>query len=246
MSKRKLLKITPQILIILLLVFLFSSCTSDINHTNETQLLQENVIVEQSESDDKVKDTHIVTNTVDENIVEEYTINDSNKGLTVIDFDNAYGLCVLFLNECYYAAYSPTKIDSLNLDRYVRNKNFKKFIYEKLQFNIEHFSNSEGGKLYTGLIEVEWYLNNDSKYVHFSIVTRNSTNSSVQQLIVFQANGKLYISDWYSGPLAMSIYSLDDELRRDVFRIDNPNIWDDEKWVDEIFAEVDKRKQNKP
>lgn len=245
MPKRKIFIIIS--FIIILLLFLFSACTSD-NHTLESddkakETHTVNTVDKKLESDDKAKDAHTV-NTADKNI-EEYTINDPYKGLRRIDFNNAYDLCVLFLNECYYAAYSPAKLDSLNLDKYVRNKNLKNYIYEKLQFNIEYFSKSYSSKLHTGLKEVEWHLDNELKYVYFSIVTKNRTGSSIQQLIVSQENGKLYISDWYSGPKAMIIYSLDDGLRGNTVRIDNPNIWDDKIWVDEIFAKVDGRKQNK-
>ena len=53
----------------------------------------------------------------------------------------------------------------------------------------------------------------------------------VHEFLVSNVNGKLVIADWYNGGKD----SYDFQVRGENETIDNPNIWNDQEWVNNLF-----------
>lgn len=168
----------------------------------------------------------------------EFHISDENRGLTYMDFDEINLLCKSFLEEFYHATLSKEK---MNVEPYLNNDNLKKYILQKIE------TGSKGSirtvkKLNFEISDIEWYL--EEGYIFVKLVAEVEQEigrfTEGHQFLISSKGGRLFILDWYSIS-AGNVSHLDDIVRGNVHKIDNPNIWSDKKWVDDLLDQVRSR-----
>ena len=179
---------------------------------------------------------HSVDNDKDTPI--EFHINDENIGLTYLDFGEIYLMCESFLEEFYFAT---TGRETMNLEPYIDNANFKRYILQKIETGSKASINRVK-KLNFGLKDIEWHLNEGYAFIDMIASVKQDVGGfgELHQFIISNREGKLSISDWYSKSAGNASY-LDGIVRGDISKIDDPNIWNDKEWVDDIFAIIAER-----
>lgn len=168
----------------------------------------------------------------------EFRINNENIGLSYTDFDEINLLCKSFLEEFYHETLSKEK---MNAEPYVNNDNLKKYILQKIE------TGSKGSirkikKLDFGIADIEWHL--EEGYIFVELVAEVEQEiggfSEGHQFLISNKGGRLFILDWYSKSSGNVSY-LDEIARGNVDKINNPNIWNDKKWVNNLFEIIGNR-----
>ena len=174
-----------------------------------------------------------------------YYINFEDRGLTYSDFDEVYLMCKSFLEEFYKAAISGS---AMNLEPYLNNNdNLKKYIPKKIEAGSPR-SDNEIKKLIFGLVDIEWYLDKDYVFVEMTAEVQQGFGGVIggfgenHQFLISNKDGNLVISDWYSKS-AGNVSLLDEFVRGNFEEINDPNIWHDQEWVDNLFQIIDDRSQ---
>lgn len=201
------------LVLILLLLLLITSCNYNNNATHSSNI---------------------------NNTPSEYHILYKDRGLTYSDFDKIYSMCKSFLNEFYQAT---TSSSSMNVEPYlIKNNNLKKYTLQKIEAG-SRASDNRIKKLFFGLKDIEWHLNEGYVFVEVTVNVEQAIGGfgETHQFLISNKDGKLLISDWYSKS-AGSVSYLDANVRGNIDKIDDPNIWSNKKWVDSIFQIMDENK----
>lgn len=167
----------------------------------------------------------------------EFCINNENDGLSYTDFDKIYLLCKMFLKEFYHAT---TSSETMNVAPYLNNDNLKKYILQKIEVGSKVSVNRVKGLTF-GVKSVEWHLNEEYMFIDIVVDVEQEIGGfgEKHQFLISNKDRRLSISDWYSKS-AGSVSYLDSIVRGDINKIDNPNIWDNKEWVNNIFSVIDK------
>lgn len=155
--------------------------------------------------------------------------------LSVWDFETAYTMCEKALSEYYKAIWNGSDIE---LDAYMDNKNLKQYMQMKISSQYElHLKNNLTDNLVTGVDigarKVEFVAgDNDFFYLKLNARVKNASGSFAEptEFLVQSIDGKLMIVDWYSNGKD----SYDFTVRGENQTIDNPNIWNNNEWVEAI------------
>ncbi len=151
--------------------------------------------------------------------------------LSELDYEKAYELSARALTDYYYAIRNGIDI---NLDTFIDNKNLKQYMQKKIEdeFRVD-------SKVKTIEI-VDWEIvfsdDADGGYLYLMLPARIMFNydggfGEVHEFLVRNVNGKLVIVDWYNGGKD----SYDFLVRGENETIDNPNIWNDQEWVNNLL-----------
>lgn len=167
----------------------------------------------------------------------EFYINNEDVGLEYADFDRVYLLCKLFLTEFYNAT---TINETMNVEPYINNDNLKEYILQKVETGMQISANKIEDLIF-GVKDIEWHLNEGYVFIELIVDIEQEIGGFGEghQFLISNKDGRLLISDWYSKS-AGSVSHLDGIIRGHITKIDNPNIWDDEEWVNNIFTTINR------
>lgn len=129
----------------------------------------------------------------------------------------------------------------MNLKLYLNNDNFKKYILHKIEVGSQ-ISKNKVENLIFGVKNIEWHLNEGYVFIKLLVDVEQEIGSFGEghQFLIINKDGRLLISDWYSKS-AGGVSYFDSIIRGHINRIDNPNIWDDEERINDIFTIIKNR-----
>lgn len=217
------------IVIGLILVGCSPDKTNGNNEKNTPAVLEDSVIA---------KNTEITPST--ERIVlqdsPEYVAK-NEVGLSILDSETAYEMCVRVLTDYYKAVWNGSDIE---LGAFIDNENLKHYTQNKIQYQYDVYGkfNDKVQSIESSAWEVEYIDDVDGGFLFLKLPVeiKKAVGSYGEptEFLVSNVNGKLVIVDWYTGAKD----SYDFMVRGENLTIDNPNIWDDSEWVKRL-----KRKQ---
>lgn len=217
---------------LLVVLFILSSCVNDNTNVRE----KKSPVVSEGSSTDSAINTDNSPKT-EQNVLQdslEYIAKNEGK-LSDNDSETAYEMSVRALTDYYKAVWNGSDID---LDTFIDNEYLKKYTKKKIQSQYDtHVENNLTDKVQNievGAWEVEYTDDVDGGFLYLKLpVQINMTVGSygeVTEFLVRNVNGKLVITDWYTGTKD----SYDFLVRGENLTIDNPNIWNDSEWVKKL------------
>lgn len=167
----------------------------------------------------------------------ESGINNEGTEFTCADFEEIYSFCKLFLKEFYNAT---TTNETMNLDPYLYNNNLKEYVLQKIKVGLTIHTNRIKNLIF-GVKDIDWYLGEGYMFIELFTDIEQEVGGFGErhQFIIGNKDGRILISDWYSKS-AGNVSHLDNIVREHTNKINNPGIWNDEEWVNNIFEAIDK------
>lgn len=159
--------------------------------------------------------------------------------LSALDFETSYAMCEQALSEYYKAIWNGTEMD---LEPYIDNANLKQYMQKKIaaQYDLFHKNNLTDDLVTSvdvGLRTAE-YVEGENSYFYLLLDVRiNKEVGSYGEptvILVQSLNGKLVLADWYTNAKD----SYDSMARGEKQAIDNPEIWNDKDWVENLNTSV--------
>ncbi len=157
--------------------------------------------------------------------------------LSLEDADTAYALCMAAMTDYYKAIWNDIEID---LSSYIQNENLKRYTEKKIQYQMELFQDYTDDPVESVVEnrEVKWEVefNEDEDgsflYLHVPVDVKKQLGSSGEatEFLVRNVNGKLVITDWYTGGKD----SYDFLVRGENITVNDPNIWNNGDWVQQL------------
>jgi hypothetical protein len=217
---------------LLVVLFTLSSCVNDNTNVRE----KKSPVVSEGSSTDSAINTDNSPKT-EQNVLQdspEYIAKNDGE-LSDHDYETAYEMSVRALTDYYKAVWNGSDID---LDTFIDNEYLKQYTKKKIQYQYDtHVENNLTDKVQNievGAWEVEYTDDVDGGFLYLKLpVQINMTVGSygeVTEFLVRNVNGKLVITDWYTGTKD----SYDFLVRGENLTIDNPNIWNDSEWVKKL------------
>ncbi|MGV2881413.1 hypothetical protein [Paenibacillus taichungensis] len=218
--------------LLLIIVLTLSACEQTNTSTNEenTAVVVGNMNAKES------KNTEISLSTKgDLSKVTSEFLAQNESGLSAGDSETAYKMCTEALSGYYKAIWNGSEID---LDTYIDNENLKQYTQKKVSSQYDLFlKNKFTYNQVTGVDidarQVE-YVGGDKSFFYLKLDARVHKDignfAEPTEFLVQNSNGKLVIVDWYTS----SKDSYDSSVRGDTQIIDNPDIWNNSKWVSTI------------
>ena len=217
----------------LLLPFLFLIAACEESTLNEEAVTAE-VTVENKESEAfaEIESSNEMTVVQDSPEYLAKNIND----LSLEDANTAYALCMTALTDYYKAIWNGIEID---LSSYIQNENLKRYTEKKIQYQMgRHQDSSDNPVESVGNQEVKWevefYEDEDGGflYLHVPVEVKRQLGGrgEATEFLIRNVNGKLVIVDWYTG----SKDSYDFSVRGENITVNDPNIWNNEEWVQRL------------
>ena len=211
----------------MVLLFILSSCGKVT--TNEYE--KNTYVVSGESTTDSTVYTEITPST-EMNLLQNYQkYLVKNEGeLSIQDFETAFEMCERALTDYYKGVWNGTSIE---LDTFIDNENLKQYTQKKIQSQYDVYAqfNNKVQNIRIGAWEAEYTDELDGGFLYLKLpVEINKTVGSygeVTEFLLRNLNGKLVIVDWYTGAKD----SYDFLVRGENLTIDNPNIWNDSKWV---------------
>ena len=161
-----------------------------------------------------------------------YSAQKQNTEVDVFDFEAAYSICKDLLKNYYEAALCGRQLDTTP---FITNKNLNQYIKLKCKDG-KTIVTEETLTISYGLDDIKW--NFDDEYGYLKVVAEvgqdGGSFSESNQFLVCNHQGNLVIVDWYSEGVGTP-GSLDESIRKDIKNINNPKIWDNQKFADEIL-----------
>ncbi|MCM3757275.1 hypothetical protein M3197_07200 [Sporosarcina aquimarina] len=147
----------------------------------------------------------------------------------------AYEMAVKALTDYYNAVWSGT---DMNLDTFIDSENLKLYTQKKIQSQYDMYVKnnvtSNVKNIEIGAWEVEYTSDVDGGYLYLDMPVEINKNvgsyGESTEFLIRNINGKLVIVDWYTGGKD----SYDFMVRGDNQAIDDPNIWNDSEWINEL------------
>ncbi len=151
--------------------------------------------------------------------------------LSELDYEKAYELSARALMDYYYATRNGLDI---NLDTFIENKNLKQYMKEQIEDEFRVDSKIKTIDIVDWVIEYKDDV--DGGFIYLKLPARIMFNydggfGEVHEFLVRNVNGKIVIVDWYNGGKD----SYDFLVRGENETIDNPNIWNDQEWVNNLL-----------
>ncbi len=175
---------------------------------------------------------NISTVPIEANEIEQYNINDPERGLSLYDFETVFLLCKDFINQ-YYSAITNTS--EMYAEEFISNENLIYFV-NKLIDNETYPTTSKVDIIKYGLINIEWH--EEQQYVFLNIAVDVSMDygggfGEVHEFLIQNQDNRLIIVDWYMpGMNTFSVY------REQKGHINDPSIWDNEAWVTDLKTKI--------
>ncbi|WOV86786.1 hypothetical protein QWT69_13015 [Sporosarcina oncorhynchi] len=159
--------------------------------------------------------------------------------LSLQDSEMAYEMCVNVLTDYYKAVWNGSNI---NLDTFITNDNLKQYVQKKIQSQHDlhaGFTDSKVKNIEISNWEVTFTDDADGGFLYLKLPADIQKHygggyGEVTEFLVRKVNGKLIIVDWYTG--GKDTY--DFMVRGENETIDNPDIWDDREWVQQVTKKV--------
>ena len=151
--------------------------------------------------------------------------------LSEFDYEKAYELCVKALTDYYFAIRNNIEID---LNILIDNENLKQYMQKKIQYENRGFEKVKTIEM--GEWKIEYKEDADGSYLYLMLPAHIKFDydggfGEVHEFLVSNVNGKLVIADWYNGGKD----SYDFQVRGENELIDNPDIWNEQEWVNNLF-----------
>lgn len=177
---------------------------------------------------------NVSTSSTERNYSPEYLAK-KNDELSMKDSETAYEMCVKALTEFYKATRNGTNFE---LDTFIENKNLRQYILYKIQYLSDLHSKygfDKVEKIDVGEWEVEYTDDENGGFLYYKLPvdiknTSVGSRGEVAEILVRNINGKLVIVDWYTGTKD----GYDFMVRGENLTIDNPDIWNDREWVQQL------------
>lgn len=240
--KLKINKKTLSIMIVLL-VFVFTSCNQETDKQNKTQDSN------QSNQNEKEKENSDDTNSNQSN--EENSQNPSDKLDELekkeyfVEEDKSVEKSkdkIIIFAQNFINLYTGSigKAEEVSFENYISNENLLKYVNEVVK--LETIKNLEGNNA------VNYDLDNEFNEIEFKPINENlsylkimfSNNGSgmVSQMLIKKTGKNISIVDVYSGNKdGADMRATGHHTER---KVDNPDLWDDEAWVKKVFEKLEK------
>lgn len=226
---------TRMILLLILIALVLIGCNVEVtNNDNEKTAA---VALEKSTTDSAI---NIETPSSMEDSPEYVAKNE--KELSMDDSQTAYEMCVRVLTDYYKAVWNGMDI---NLDAFIDNENLKTYMQKKIQsqHDLHAHSNDPVRNVEIGTRGLEWEVeytaDTDGGFLYLKLPAEINKSvggfGELTEFLVRNVNGRLVVVDWYTG--GKDTY--DFLVRGENETIDNPDIWNDRGWVNDLD-----RKQN--
>lgn len=235
-------KLSPgmRIGLCLILIFILLTSCSGSNHISASEATPPDTPSDGENSGDIIGTNHLNerAKTAENDNEESYYYTKEDDKIGFWDFNMAYDLCQSALTDYYYAARNNSDI---NLDLYISNENLKAYTERKIKVeqSIRKKANVTSliDDVSCGVYEVNYI---DNAVIYFKIGARIDSgvgySAEPTEFLVGNQDGRLVILDWYTKGLD----SIDVVVRGEAQVIDNPDIWNDNDWVQGIFDKLEK------
>ncbi|MGR6544817.1 hypothetical protein [Paenibacillus tundrae] len=218
-----------QVYLLFFLLIVLSACTN-VNEDNE-ELIRSVTDVQQDVIHSENLTTTIPENT--SNTPSAFIALDQSI-LSVRDFESAYAMCVSALTAYYKAVWNGSDFD---VNTYFDNDNLKQYMQTKIASQHELFlknnlmDNTVTG-LKTSVEKTEFHVEDDFLYLKIDAEVMKDVGSFAEptEFLIQNSRGNLVIVDWYTS--GKDCY--DSIVRGEDLVIDNPEIWNEGEWVEDL------------
>jgi hypothetical protein len=222
----------------LILLLALSACD------NATNNMKANDVPKVENSTTMVPPTNGDQNKSEAKISPAFLAKDDKK-LSIQDYETAYKMTTKALTQYYKAIWNNAEFDA---DAYFSNENLKQYTTKKIkdQYNLA-LKHDLTSNIVTN-VEFETdevkLVDDTNQYLYLKLKAAIKHDvggyGEVTEFLVQNQEGKLVIVDWYCG--AKDSYDM--SVRGAGQEINNPNVWNDYEWVEQLKLKVPQTKVN--
>lgn len=220
-----------RIIVVTSLVILLSACT----YTSPFELSTEDSCLNTFVTNENNSGVSSIPQDTDHDKKGYFSVE--NDIITFWDYSTVFEMCYSALTQYYYASRNGTDIE---MDLYVSNDNLKHFMEQKIDLEYSYSNDNRLGALVEiqiGVSHIELIAQKNMYYLMLVTKARSDYGGEFTEpteFLVKTQNGNLYIVDWYTAGTG----NYDIMIRGEFQNIDNPDIWNDFAWVEDINAKA--------
>lgn len=220
--------------LLFMLLMALSACDKGQNDTKSSELgLKE----QQTQSADALSRANNDNNAIRNSESEPSTVflAKNEQSLSVQDYETAYKMTTTALSQYYKAIWNNAGFDA---DAFFLNENLKQYTNKKIKDQYDLALKHDLTSNIVTNVEFETdevkLVDDTNQYLYLKLKAAIQHDvggyGEVTEFLVQNQDGKLVIVDWYCG--AKDSYDMSVRGVGEV--INNPNIWDDREWIDQI------------
>ncbi|MDR2888301.1 MAG: hypothetical protein LBV33_00470 [Lachnospiraceae bacterium] len=223
------------VLIMLIPALFITSCVNKgmlISNDTRQENVSDKAIVDNDSEDDQTIDaspqtTPIIPETVAADPYALHEMSNGEEGMTPLDFESAYQLCNDAISD-YFTAY-----DENNFEQYFENDKLEEYIARSVEWGKPDRTIRRIGLSTSEFHNLE---TDDIKWFFFNAFVEFVDGGLTVEIIVKESadGGSLVIADWY----VLSKQYMDDQIRSHYDAVDDPDIWEDATFADEMLVKA--------